>query len=142
MSSVATTWSQFVAAMTPDQRDGMLNTILEWQLDGIGRAGDIRFRWGGDESDADLYWESCGDSIVPPADPSPPLVISVEPQQALAKIEQVVIESLMQAMAGDKPAVAQICGIALKTLYTKLSQYANQRRIQAQLAAERQHAAD
>lgn len=138
MSAVATTWPQFVAALTPAQRDGMLHSILVRQIDELGRDGDVGFRRGDDASLADIYWTACGGSIVPPADPSPPLVISVEPQQALAKVEQAVIESLMQATAGDKPAVAKICGISLRTLYTKLEQYANRRLLQSQLVEERQ----
>jgi len=61
-------WRAFVRTLTAAQRDGMLTALLQWQLDDLGGDGDVRFR-AADPRDpddpADIYWDSCGDSLVP-----------------------------------------------------------------------------
>ncbi len=56
----------------------------------------------------------------------PFLVTNFPRTLTLREIEQEVIEQTLEKNGGDKPATAEELGIALKTLYNKLNQYAMQ----------------
>jgi hypothetical protein len=64
------TWKEFVGGLQPHQRDQMLMSLLEYHLDDLGE--DIRFTEGEDPdyqgvytANADIYWVSSGDSLIP-----------------------------------------------------------------------------
>jgi DNA-binding NtrC family response regulator len=58
------------------------------------------------------------------ANDKPFLVTNFHRPLSLREIEQEVIEQTLEKNAGDKPRTADELGIALKTLYNKLNQYA------------------
>lgn len=57
-------WREYVDSLTPAQHKKMLMVLLEWQLDQGGE--DVRFREAEPEDDtpAEIYWDSCGDSLL------------------------------------------------------------------------------
>jgi DNA-binding NtrC family response regulator len=56
----------------------------------------------------------------------PFLVTNFPRPLSLREIEEEVILQTLEKYSGDKPAVAEELGIALKTLYNKLNQYHSQ----------------
>lgn len=70
-------WREFVATLTPAQREHMLMELLAHQLDEMGSDGDIHFREPDpedpdDSGKPDIYWASCGVSLIPVAPPVVP----------------------------------------------------------------------
>lgn len=64
----AMTWRQFVASLTPAQRDGMLDSLLSWQLDDLGGKESVGFATPTLDAPTrlhDIYARKSGHSIVP-----------------------------------------------------------------------------
>lgn len=69
-------WEEFVAGLTPAQRDHMLHEVLKWQIEDLGVDGDVKFIAHNDpdggagpdgEAVSDIFWVTCGESLVPAA---------------------------------------------------------------------------
>lgn len=70
-------WREFVATLTPAQKEHMLMELLAHQLDEMGSDGDVHFREPDpddpdDNGKPDIYWASCGLSLVQPIKPDTP----------------------------------------------------------------------
>ena len=70
------TWRDYIANLSPLQRDIILWKLLSWQLDEL-READIAFTEGEDPdyqgtytANADIYWRSCGVSLLDLPEPS------------------------------------------------------------------------
>ncbi len=68
------TWQKLIDSLSPDQLKGVLSKILAWQVDELGVDGDVRFHGyevhtpSEPSREADLYWGSCGESLIPATD--------------------------------------------------------------------------
>lgn len=63
-NSKPTSWRAFVASLTQEQRDKMLIALLSRQIEDFGLDGDVRFREADEDGPADIYWSSCGVSLL------------------------------------------------------------------------------
>jgi len=68
---VKMTWREFVDGLRPEQRDKILYQLLAWQLNELLHDSDIAFTEGEDPDyqgtytvNADIYWRSCGVSLL------------------------------------------------------------------------------
>lgn len=66
-------WREFVATLTQAQRDHMLLALLAHQIEEMGSDGDVHFREPDlddlddpDDGKPDIYWASCGLSLIQP----------------------------------------------------------------------------
>lgn len=67
------TWKDYIANLSPLQRDIILYNLLKHELDDKGTLSDIRFTEGEDPNyqgtytvNADIYWATTGDSLLFP----------------------------------------------------------------------------
>ena len=70
-------WEEYVAGLTPAQRDHMLHELLKWRIEDLGVDGDVKFIAHDDpdggagpdgEAVSDIFWVTCGESLVPAPD--------------------------------------------------------------------------
>jgi len=64
-------WRHFILKLSQEKKDKLLMNLLEWQLEEVKGDGDIRFTLGEDPdyqgtytANADIYWNSCGKSLL------------------------------------------------------------------------------
>ena len=55
--------SDIVGTLTDEECRSLCRAVLIWQLSEQKGYGDIRFRED-DDSGFDIYWESCGESLI------------------------------------------------------------------------------
>jgi two-component system response regulator HydG len=72
-------------------------------------------------AEEELGTESLGAAEPPRVDPER---VEVRVGSTLAAAEKQIIKATMRQFEGDKRAVAQVLGISIKTLYTRLGLYA------------------
>lgn len=57
-------WREYIATLTQAQRDRMLESLLEWQIDVLGSAGDVRWCGVDDWGSAHIYWDGSGEPLL------------------------------------------------------------------------------
>lgn len=57
-------WRNFVNSLTEKQKNVMLMALLEHQIEMLGSDGSVHFREADEDGPADIYWSSCGISLI------------------------------------------------------------------------------